>query len=89
MAPPTSPAYTGGIFWKSRFGRAVMTNIEEMKIVQPVFFEELSSEFLNRTGFGPYAFVDPSEVHEMFMKYLDGRTALKDYVKASVKAILH
>lgn len=57
---------------------------EETKLAHAAFLDALSGEFLARTGFGPYVFLNPFDIHQLFKEYLKQATPIREYVKKSV-----
>jgi hypothetical protein len=70
--------------------RAVMksSHQEQTKLAHAAFLDALSSEFLSRTGFGPYVFLNPFDIHQMFKDYLKHSTPIREYVKKRVTVCL-
>jgi len=66
-----------------------MIEIELHKTAFQGFWEMLSSEFLTQTGQGPFVHMDAIEVDGLFHQYLKGHEQMKDFVKHSVKEVLH
>ncbi|MGR8930816.1 MAG: hypothetical protein ACU836_09260 [Gammaproteobacteria bacterium] len=62
------------------------TYIEETKVAHAAFLDALSGEFLARTGYGPYVYLDPADIHRLFKDYLKHRQSVREFVKQSVKA---
>lgn len=63
-------------------------SIEEIKVVHAAFLDALSGEFIARTGYGAYVYLNPLDIHQLFKDYLDHRMPIRDYVKQSVKGVL-
>ena len=57
---------------------------EEIKLAHAAFLDALSGEFLARTGFGPYVFLNPFDIHQLFKDYLKQNTPIREYVRKRV-----
>lgn len=57
----------------------------EVKVVHAAFFDALSGEFLARTGCGPYVYMNPFDIQQIFKHYLKQGLPVREYVKQTVK----
>ena len=61
---------------------------EETKVVHAAFLDALSGEFIAKTGCGPYVYLNPVDIQQMFKDYLKHSLSVRDYVKRCVKHYL-
>ncbi|MDD2759597.1 MAG: hypothetical protein PHH11_04825 [Methylomonas sp.] len=52
------------------------------------FIETLSSEFLSRTGFGVYVFLNPLDVDQLFEAYCGGELPILAFARQCVRKTL-
>lgn len=61
---------------------------EEVKVVHDAFLDALSGEFIAKTGCGPYVYLNPFDIRQLFKDYLKQRLTVREYVKKSVRVYL-
>jgi hypothetical protein len=67
-------------------GVSVMKTLfqEETKLLPEAFLETLSGEFIARSGYGAYVYLNPFDIHQMFKEYLNHPTPVREFVKQCV-----
>lgn len=57
---------------------------EETKVLPEAFLDALSGEFIARSGHGVYVYLNPFDIYQMFIDYLNNTTPVRQYVKQRV-----
>jgi hypothetical protein len=69
-------------------GVSVMKTLfqEETKLLPEAFLETLSGEFIARSGYGAYVYLNPFDIHQMFKEYLNHPAPVREFVKQCVNS---
>ncbi len=61
---------------------------EETKLAHADFLDALSGEFIARTGYGAYVYLNPFDIYLMFKDYLNHPEPAREFVKQRVRSYL-